>query len=207
MTATDVVFAVTMNVRMTLPGQPDDERLAEVAGQLQAQMGTLCKTASAITVAPVLTTDQPPTAAGITRAVTAAADLLAPLGSVTNGGLSFHDTPADVVEVMRKMPGAAFTLYVRGGPYGFLSVPIGKITAVAHRVPPPPPRLTKPQRAALRALADGRPREGGPATAHGFINGRVGATLVELRYVRGVGSGPVRYTITEAGRAALASAS
>lgn len=142
-------------------------------------------------------------------AVITVAEALKPIGRVC-GGLSIIGASPELIAAARAMPGAEYRGYGhrdRKG-LGYLTVPIrdARIPAITlHDVPAPVklPKLTGPHRFALRALADGLPHEGGPATANGLIRGVSAAALVAHGYATGVGSGPVRYTITAAGRAAL----
>ncbi len=143
-------------------------------------------------------------------AIVATAAALKPLGRVC-GGLAIVGASPDVIATARTLPGATYCGYGqrdRKG-MGYLTIPVAELGGAhvsIHDVPAPVklPKLTGPHRFALRALADGLPHESGPATAHGMIRGVSGAVLVQYGYATGVGSGPVRYTITEAGRAALA---
>ena len=141
--------------------------------------------------------------------VAAVAAALKPLGRVC-GGLAVVGASPDVIAAARAVPGATYQGYGhrdRKG-MGYLVVPVaglGGAHVSIHDVPAPVklPKLTGPHRFALRALADGLPHESGPATAHGLIRGVSGVALVQHGYATAVGSGPVRYTITPAGRAAL----
>lgn len=142
--------------------------------------------------------------------LTAAAAALRPLGRVC-GGLSIIGASPEVIAVARTLPGATYTGYGhrdrKGLGYLTIHVPaLGGAHVTIHDVPAPVklPKLTGPHRFALRALADGLPHESGPATVNGLIRGVSGAVLVQYGYARAAGGGPVRYTITDAGRAALA---
>lgn len=152
------------------------------------------------------------TPAAFVDAVIAVAEALKPIGRVC-GGLSVIGVSPELIAAARAMPGAEYRGYGhrdRRG-MGYLTVPIrdARIPAVTiHDVPAPVklPKLTGSHRFALRALADGKPHESGPATAHGFIRGVSGVALVKHGFATAAGSGPVRYTITDAGRAALGEA-
>ncbi len=152
------------------------------------------------------------TPADFFRAVEAAVAALAPI-SICPEDLHIHTPTNDAIAVARELPGAVFTRYgaARTSPSGRLVVTVGGVKVTLHGVGPAvaPPKLTKPQMEALRALGDGLRHETATVThkphdARAFVGGAVVRALVTHGYAeRVVGSSPSAYTITAAGRLRL----
>lgn len=148
------------------------------------------------------------TPADFARAAEATAAALAPL-ALCSEELHIHTPTPAAIEVARGLPGATFTRYgaARTCTTGCLVVTVGRIKVTLHGVPvtAAPPKLTKPQLAALKILGDGKPHEGAPHTAHGWVGGAVVKALISHGYAQRVlGSFPTTYVITAAGTARLA---